>query len=125
MIETKETEKREEAIVLRSEVEAFECRHLKRAVLARATQTLRIIQPMSLPQVVLAAPQPPNGDVRFVNVTLWPDVPVGGFLCRSERNIEWARSLLPPEVRGVVQSIETTPLFCRSCPFWEQSPEES
>lgn len=124
MIEEKEVEGLVEPVLYRGEAEVFECRHLRRAILVRATQTLRIMQPQSLPHVVLAAPQPPNGEVRFVNVTLWPDVPVGGLVCRGEKNVEWARGLLPPDVRQVVQQVETSAAFCRTCPFWERRPEE-
>lgn len=60
----------------------------------------------------------------FQSVTVWPSLPPAGLTCDHVKNVEWAQRMMPPEIRHVVKTIQVTPAFCRTRPFFERRPED-
>jgi hypothetical protein len=101
--------------------DAAKCQHLNFGPLARTTESLR---PLPVVQqrgpVLLPHELPVPSGMRLTPVTLWPNFPIVSFTCTSPEMVNWAHKVMPPEVKGAVNSLETTLGHCQCCPFWKE-----
>ena len=109
----------------RSEESAVRCDHLRFTPLLQTTETLRqtVVVPKSnnlvLPHEVAPMPQ-----MRLQSVLIWPNFPVVSLMCVSPKMIDWTRALMPAEVRGIVNDLQTSLEKCRCCPFYQERKTE-
>jgi hypothetical protein len=125
MIEQKEVEDLIRPVLYRAEADVFECRHLQRSPILQPTEVLRVVESAKVSRL-LAPHEMSLGSAmpELRSVSMWPGLPPAGLTCDHAKNVEWARGMMPPEVRSSVTMIQTTVDFCRTCPLFERRLEE-
>lgn len=126
MIEEKRAESLQDVLLYRGEAEACECKHLRRTPVIRVGEVLRPVQVVQQSRLLMPHEQPANGTgtFRMVPTTLWPVGPPCGMVCKHPENVEWARSMMPEEVRDATEQVEVTLDFCRTCPIFEKRQDQ-
>lgn len=118
------TKEQESAIIpelYREQYQAVKCKHLRFGPLARTTETLRPMPviprngPILLPHEI-----PAPAKIQLTPVTLWPNFPTVSFTCNSPEMVDWVHHIIPREVHGAVNNLETTLSACQCCSLWQE-----